>query len=177
MKLLHCDNCWSCSRRGTTICYIVYSRHNQWKTENIKMKMYEDIKWRCISTPRSWSHKGYSCFDLLTHSIFTFDAFWGFVWFHFYTLISDILHCTHCEMWDSWYWSNCIQVRPGCSWNTGSTTLNFIVYAISHLMLHYRICDGSNFLVPTLTVLIIKQSMVFGHAGASSIAALILDQG
>ena len=84
---------------------------------------------------------------MLTHAIFTFDAFWGFVWFHFYTLISDISHCTHCEMWDSWYWSNCIQVRPGCSWNTGSTTLNFIVYAISHLMLHYRICDGSNILV------------------------------
>ena len=61
---------WSCSGRTATIYCIVYTRHNQLKTDyqNNKMKIYQ--------TPRNWSHPWVcSCFSAL--SMFTFDAFWG----------------------------------------------------------------------------------------------------
>ena len=67
VKLMYSDNSWSCSGRGVTIYCIVYSRRNQLIYVSI-------VRWRYISAPRSWSHKEYSCFKFLVHSVF---IFWG----------------------------------------------------------------------------------------------------
>ena len=68
MFFLKCLGSWSCSRRGATIYCIVYTWHNQLKTDK-----YQDNKLRYIRAPRSWSQ---------IMQLFWFDLFWYFQCLH-----------------------------------------------------------------------------------------------
>ena len=70
MELLLSDNSYSCSRKGATIYYIVYSKHNQFETywyQGNKRKIYRSSK--KLVTLRIYIL--YSCFDFLARSLFT----------------------------------------------------------------------------------------------------------